>query len=61
MRFRGFPGVVTDSRRCEEGRHYTYANVIRLLGLIKGFSQAVAGKVSLQGDIGFFIGFISQP
>jgi hypothetical protein len=35
--------------------------VIRLLGLIKGFSQAVAGKVGLQGDIGFFMGFISQP
>ncbi|MBB4813319.1 hypothetical protein HNP03_001944 [Pseudomonas rhodesiae] len=34
--------------------------MIRLLGLIKGFSQAVAGKVSLQGDIGFFMGFISQ-
>jgi hypothetical protein len=35
--------------------------VIRLPGLIKGFSQAVAGAVGLQGDIGVFMGVISQP
>ncbi|WP_339438425.1 hypothetical protein [Pseudomonas sp. EA_15y_Pfl1_P104] len=35
--------------------------MIRLLGLIKGFSHAVAVKVGLQGDIGVFMGVISQP
>ncbi|MDQ0707055.1 hypothetical protein QF043_005847 [Pseudomonas sp. W3I7] len=35
--------------------------MIRLHGAIKGFSQAVAGKEGLQGDIGIFMGFISQP
>jgi hypothetical protein len=35
--------------------------VIRLPGLIKGFSHAVSGDEGLQGDIGFFMGVISQP
>jgi hypothetical protein len=35
--------------------------VIRLPVPIKGFSQAVTGEVGLQGDIGFFMGVISQP
>ncbi len=35
--------------------------MIRLHGLIKGFSRALEGKVGLQGDIGFFMGVISQP
>jgi hypothetical protein len=35
--------------------------VIRLHGPIKGFSAADSGKAGLQGDIGIFMGFISQP
>jgi hypothetical protein len=35
--------------------------VIRLHEAIKGFSQGVTGKAVLWGDLGVFIGIISQP
>ncbi|AZE97421.1 hypothetical protein C4J96_5353 [Pseudomonas orientalis] len=35
--------------------------MIRLHGLIKGFSEAVTEEVGKRCDIGFFIGFIEQP
>jgi hypothetical protein len=35
--------------------------VIRLHRPIKGFSTLELGKEGLQGDIGFFMGVISQP
>jgi len=35
--------------------------VIRLHEAIKGFSHGITGKVVLWGDLGVFIGIISQP
>ncbi|WWF45703.1 hypothetical protein VRB14_24360 [Pseudomonas trivialis] len=35
--------------------------MIRLHGPIKGFSSTESDKSGLQGDVGFFIGVISQP